>query len=151
MNIKLTVFGGILSAIILGSGVALAASTHPKDSPLPPTGSTDSHVSWSITGNVTLVASPRQFHGDGSLLHSSLKLVKPYYYVVNGTRVGDHYQYPFTVKAQQGVPVLSVELKRNDANGTELIEVGIPTRQSLQLAERAQAGGSSATSAGSAK
>lgn len=70
------------------------------------------------------------------MLHSNLKLVHPYYYVVHGTKVGNQYQYPFTVKAQEGVRVLSVELQKNDTNGTELIEVWIPTQQSLRDAEK---------------
>lgn len=82
MAFRLTVLSGILSAMVLGFGVAVAASAHSNNPSTPPSGPTQSHVAWSITGNVTPIASPSDFHGDGPLVKTNLLLEKPYYYVV---------------------------------------------------------------------
>jgi len=149
MTFRLTVVGATLSVIVLGSGAAVAASVDSNNMPTPPMGSTQSHASWSVTGNVTPIASPSVFKGGGSLFKTNFQLIKPYYYVVQGTKVGDHYQYPLMIKAQHGIAVVSIELQKNDANHTELFEVGVPTKQSLQKASHAPLGGSSASSSGS--
>jgi hypothetical protein len=149
MNFKLTVLSGVLTAIVLSSSAAIAASIHSNNPPLLPQGTTSSHVSWFITGNATPIASPSDFNGDGRLVKTDL-LEKPYYYVIHGTKVGDHYEYPFIVKSQNGVPVMSIELQKDTANHTELIAVGIPTKQALQEASKTPEGGTSATSSGSA-
>lgn len=96
-------------------------------------------TSYHITGSATPIANPAQYVRTGSLNADGLPVTNPAYYVVQGKRQSGQWQYPFSVTVS-GATVVTIPLAINRNQGTELVEVGVPTPTLLQWANPTHGG-----------
>lgn len=107
--------------------------------------------SYIVRGTITLIASPQAYAATPGaqffdVSQVPLHLAQPAYYVVTATVIKGIYQYQYELVAERGSVVGSIELAINPNTHTQLIEVGVPTADSLAAVDAARpSGGSSDT------
>ncbi len=110
---------GVLAALSLFAPHSLAASR--ATSP-----------TFSVTGAVTEVSSPSAYYASAGATQVDnskvgLILTGVRYFVISGTWVKDHYEFPFRVQSDPGIRVGGMDLAKNSRNNTLLMGVGLVT------------------------
>lgn len=119
-----------LSTAALAVGI-MAPSVHAA-----PGISTSTAHTYQLKGSVTLIASPQAYAATSGaqffdVSSMPLHVVQSSYYVVEGQQEGGVYHYQYELVAARGTFASAIELAFNLTTHTQLIEVGVPTADSL--------------------